>query len=216
MSKIYVDTFSEMARKYGTYIVAGSTVLDTKYIYNNGSNRKGEVYNTSYVFDMDGKIIGKQSKVHPIDLELSEGLDLTPAPLTDIDVIKTPIGNIGIAICYDAFQEDVLDVLQEKGANILIQPSANPGQWTFEQQQSWMTGCYKAVVEEKRFRYAINPMLNGAAFDIEFYGQSSILSRDGDTKASFSQLPSSLGMEAIAKTDDTQEILVLTVPNPNK
>lgn len=218
MEKIYVNTFSDIAKKYRVFIVAGSTILpytsykvDKPEIFKK-SYRKivGNIYNTSYVFGPDGKIIGSQRKVHLIELEEAT-LGISPADLNEIDVVKTPIGNLGIAICYDAFHNDVLEILEKKGANILIQPSANPGPWNYEQQRDWLEGCYKAVVREKKFKYAINPMLIGKIFDLTFYGQSSILVNDEKQISNFLLLGPCKGIAKVAEKDDEEEILVFKI-----
>ena len=77
--------------------------------------------------------------------------------------------------------------LDRLGANVLIQPDANDGQWTGadgsdakEQWQplSWMGSAWRAVTDPSvRFTYAVNPMMVGNLSDTPFDGQSAILQR---------------------------------------
>ena len=136
------------------------------------------MYNTSYLFGPDGLVLGKQTKVHLIDLEQEAALHLDRGETEAISVIETPLGRIGIAICLDSFQDDVADALERGRTDILVQPSANPGPWSPEQQLDWLNSSYKRTVVEGRFAYGVNPMMTGAIWDLEFFGQSSIVARD--------------------------------------
>ncbi|MBT9258693.1 MAG: hypothetical protein KM310_02895 [Clostridiales bacterium] len=220
MAREYFSVFSDMAKTYGVYIQAGSIVLpDTQirdgqvYVAQKGK----EIYNVAFLFGPDGKVLGQQKKVHLIELEGPAGLDIVPAPLDQIHVIDTPLGKVGIAICLDAFEEDVLDRLVDEGARILLQPSANPGEWSEWQRKDWLRGSYKAVMEDGRFPYAVNPMMTGNIFDLGFYGQSSVVSAATETPLrNYKGLPPTDGFAAVAETDGSEEILVVKVPHPAK
>ncbi|MBE3578203.1 MAG: carbon-nitrogen hydrolase family protein [Limnochordales bacterium] len=178
IARTYISVFARAARDFRAYIVAGSTTLPDL-----DGNDRAEVYNVAYVFDPHGRVIGRQRKVHLIELE-ARGLDLSPAPLEQLHPISTSLGEIGVAICYDGFFTDVRNHLRAQGAEILVQPSANPGIWTPEQQLDWLNGAWTATLTEgeestSRFQLAINPMLVGRLFDLEFQGQSAIIAAHG-------------------------------------
>ncbi len=169
--KIYLSTFQKAAREYGAWIVAGSAAL-----------RWGEtsrVYNTAPVLTPAGDVIYRQHKVHLVELEGRQGLDLNAAPLNYMSVVQSPFGSLGVAVCLDAFQEEVLDRLEGLGSQILIQPSANNGPWNEWQKTDWLRSGYEAVYKKKRFALAINPMLVGNLWDLKFEGQSSIINQKG-------------------------------------
>jgi len=220
IAQAYFDTFSGLARKHQVYIVAGSVPLphykitDGQVLYQEGATGP-QIYNTSYLFDIDGKVIGYQDKVHLLELEQEEGLHLTPGILEDIEIFDTKIGRLGIAVCLDSFQEDIIDRLREQKADILIQPSANPLPWEKWQQQEWLQSSYKYTHELQYFKYAINPMMNGDFFDLSFYGQSSIISKEkSGSKKNFSDLPSQEGFLSISDSADKEEILVVEIELP--
>ncbi|MDI3270677.1 MAG: carbon-nitrogen hydrolase family protein, partial [Bacillota bacterium] len=200
------------------YIQACSIILPDTQIRDGKmllSQKGKEIYNVAFLFGPDGKVLGQQKKVHLIDLEGPAGLDIVPASVDDIQAIDTPLGKVGIAICLDAFHEDVLDRLVREGAQILLQPSANPEEWSLGQREDWLRGSYTAVMKDERFRYAVNPMMTGDIFDLGFYGQSSIISRVTDTApTNYEGLPPTDGFAALARTDRDEEILVVKVPNP--
>ncbi len=218
MARLYVDVFSRAAAKYGVYLVAGSIPLPD-YVSGIGEgNLKPagpEVYNVSYFFGPDGKVIGRQKKVNLIEMEGAAGLDLVPGTLEELDVFDTPLGRVGIAICLDAFKEDVLRRLQEKGAEILVQPSANPAAWSAEQQEEWLDSSWKAVASQQQFAYAVNPMMTGQVLDLGFFGQSSIIAREaGDAGKGYAATGGRKGFLSVAGRADSEEIVIARVTHP--
>ena len=217
IAETYFETFSRLAKKYNFYIVAGSvplphyTITDGQVLYQERAISP-QIYNTSYLFDIDGKVIGYQDKVYLLELEKEEGLHLTPGSLDDIEVFDTNIGRLGIAVCLDGFKEDVIDRLREQKADILIQPSANPLPWEKWQQEEWLESSYKYTHELQYFKYAINPMMNGEFFDLTFFGQSSIISKEkSGSENNFNELPPQEGFLSISESDDKEEIMVVEI-----
>ncbi|MFW6007052.1 MAG: nitrilase-related carbon-nitrogen hydrolase [Halanaerobiales bacterium] len=213
----YFNVFSEMAARYEVYLVAGSVILPD-YPVNKGkvdieTPPDNKVYNISYLFGPDGSIIGKQKKVNLIDLEKEEALNLNKGTIEELEVFDTELGKIGIAICLDAFEDEVIEKLQEQGADILVQPSANPGAWTREQQLDWLNGSYKRVYLESKFKYGINPMMVGSIWEINFYGQTSIISKNNKGNINgYNNLKKLPGFLKTADSEDKEEIIVKEVP----
>lgn len=171
VERIYLSTFSKAAQKYEAWIVAGSATL-----------RWGEtkrVFNTSPVIAPSGRIVYRQHKVHLVEMEGKEGLQLDAAPLNYMSAVQTPMGSLGVAICLDAFKQEVRDRLRGLGSQVFIQPSANNGPWSDWQQKDWLHSSFAAVAEKKEFLLAINPMLVGHLWDLVFEGQSSIIDQNG-------------------------------------
>ena len=74
--------------------------------------------------------------------------------------------------------------LDHLGADVLLQPDANPGRWTGSGSQDpwqpleWMSSSWRAVADPTvGFRYAVNPMMVGNLADLPFDGQSAIVER---------------------------------------
>lgn len=171
IERIYLSTFTKAAREYGAWIVAGSATL-----------RWGEtkrIYNSSPIITPTGDVIFRQHKVNLVDMEGTSGLDLEPAPLNYVSVVQSPFGDLGVAVCLDAFEATLRERLIGLGAEIFVQPSANNGPWNEWQQQDWLRSSYQAVADNKEFKIAINPMLVGSIFDLTFEGQSAIIDRNG-------------------------------------
>lgn len=113
-----VLAMSTLARKHNVYLVGGSIPE---------IDNDGKVYNTCYVFNRKGEIIGKHRKVHLFDvnfglIKFHESDTLTAG--NRFDTIDTEFGKIGVNICFDVrFPEGMrLQVLE--GANIIFLPAA--------------------------------------------------------------------------------------------
>jgi len=217
MAETYLDTFSRAARTYGVYIAAGSIPLPAIDLGGHGARVVDHrIYNTAYLFDPSGDIVGTQRKVHLIDLEGPQMLGLTPSPSGEIRAYSTELGTLGLAICLDAFQEDVIRALAAQGTQILVQPSANPAPWSRPQQEDWLNGSYRAVQIRRVCRYAVNPMMTGRLWEIAFYGQSSIITSEPTPPArGYRDLGPMVGFLQVASSDSDEEILVARVPHPD-
>lgn len=171
LERIYLTAFIRAARQYGAWIVAGSATLRW--------GQTSRIFNTAPVITPTGQVLYRQHKVNLVEMEGKGGLDLEPAPLNYMGAVQSPFGNLGVAICFDAFFPEVRESLRNLGATILLQPSANNGPWNDWQQEDWLRSSYQAVVRNKEFRLAVNPMLVGGLWDLEFEGQSSIIDQHG-------------------------------------
>lgn len=216
----YVELFGSLARQYGCYLVAGSAVFpDHRLDHGQARLLPGKsAYNTSYLFGPDGSVLASQRKVHLVDLEGEAYLDLTPAPLDSLTVVPTPLGRVGIAICFDAFHEDVLQRLRDQGVQILVQPSANPRVWDDWQRDDWVRGSWQAVLEGRgRPLYAVNPMMVGSLFDLAFEGQSGIFTAHPSLgrEAAYAGRPARPGALALASGWEGSEVLAVAVPHPD-
>lgn len=221
IAETYFEVFSDVAREYGVYVVGGSVILppyrmeDGVVDWQRGPARH-QVHNTSYLFGPDGLVLGKQDKIDLIELEAEGALNLNPGSVADLSVIDTPLGKIGLAICKDAFSDEITEALVSQGAQILVQPSANPGPWHEEQQLDWLRSSHLMVADHGRFSYAVNPMLNGPLWDIDFYGQSAIVDINAaDAGLGYTDLGSAAGFVSVAEADDSEELLVAVVTHPD-
>jgi len=192
---VYEKVFSDVARKYGVYLVAGSAPITV--------NGKGP-YNTSYFFDPYGSRLSIQRKVNLTSDE--PGLGLVQSELKDIQAVKFTVGKkqatVGVEICLDAFnpyietdmrkpaqEGDVRGKMRELEANILIQISANPGKWFgtlpngTPQDVDWREGLDDQIQENPTAKYGLNPMAVGTLFKgITFEGVSTIIADKALTK----------------------------------
>lgn len=109
---------SERAREHGI-VLAGGTIPELA---------EGErVYNTALVHGPDGVLLASYRKIHLFDVELP-GLTLkeskSVAPGDTPVCVDTPAGKLGLSVCYDVRFPELYRVLAERGAEILLVPSA--------------------------------------------------------------------------------------------
>jgi predicted amidohydrolase len=101
------EVLSDLSRKKGMYIVAGLTESD------------GEKYYNSAVLTGPDGFIGVYRKTH---LFFEENLYFTPGN-SGFKVWDTPIGRIGIMICFDWFFPESMRTLALMGADVIAHPS---------------------------------------------------------------------------------------------
>lgn len=144
------QTLSRIAKEYNIYLIAGSV-----------PESEGEaIYNTSYVFDPHGHLIGKHRKIHLFDIDVPGKISFfesdTLAAGNQMTVVDTVFGKIGVAICFDIRFSELFREMAVEGAHILVVPAAfnettGPAHWelTFRMravdQQLFMVGCAPAL-----------------------------------------------------------------------
>ena len=106
-----VITMAVLAKKHHTYLVCP---IDRQ----SGPDR----VNSAILIDRNGQVIGVYDKVYPYWSEF----DLRPPvqPGQEVKVFTTDFGKLGLAICFDVNFPEVWNRLAEKGAEIVIWPSA--------------------------------------------------------------------------------------------
>ena len=113
-----VAAIAEKARAHDTYVALGMIL------------REGEEnFNATVLFDRKGEVAGVYRKVHTvIDWEeknptITEG-GMTPGK--DFPVFECDFGRLGILICFDMAYPDGWTTLGERGAEIVVVPTASP------------------------------------------------------------------------------------------
>ena len=141
---------SAYAKQYGVYLIGGS--MPEK-------DAEGNVYNTSYIFDREGKQIGKHRKVHLFDIDIKGGQTFKESDtLTAGDsdtVFDTEFGKIGVMLCFDIRFPELSRMMVNDGAKVIFVPAAfnmttGPAHWELSfrtralDNQIYMVGCAPA------------------------------------------------------------------------
>lgn len=141
---------SGYAKQYGIYLIGGS--MPEK-------DAEGNVYNTSYIFDREGKQIGKHRKVHLFDIDIKGGQTFKESDtLTAGDsdtVFDTEFGKIGVMLCFDIRFPELSRMMVNDGAKVIFVPAAfnmttGPAHWELSfrtralDNQIYMVGCAPA------------------------------------------------------------------------
>ena len=141
---------SAYAKQYGVYLIGGS--MPEK-------DAEGNVYNTSYIFDREGKQLGKHRKVHLFDIDVKGGQTFKESDtLTAGDsdtVFDTEFGKIGVMLCFDIRFPELSRMMVNDGAKVIFVPAAfnmttGPAHWELSfrtralDNQIYMVGCAPA------------------------------------------------------------------------
>lgn len=88
----------------------------------------GKLANRGYVIDASGEIRARYDKMHLFDVDLPTGESwresATYARGERAVTVDTPLGRLGLAICYDLRFPDLFRALSDAGATILSIPAA--------------------------------------------------------------------------------------------
>ncbi len=110
----------EFACRHGLWLHAGSMLERVP-----GEER---IYNTTVVFDPEGREVGRYRKIHLFDIVAPDGKayreSTTVAPGHDLFVYEAGGFRIGAAICYDLRFSRLFDQLAENKVDLVILPAA--------------------------------------------------------------------------------------------
>lgn len=121
--------FSHLAKVHNVYLSAG-TIPEL--------GEDGRIYNTAYVFDRQGRQVGKHRKAHLFDIDIQGGQYFkeseTLSPGNEVTVCDTEFGKVGLCICYDFRFPELARQMVNRGAQIFIVPAAfnmttGPAHW---------------------------------------------------------------------------------------
>lgn len=119
---------SRLAKELKVYIVGGSIP----------EREKDKIYNTSFVFDPEGSLVARHRKMHLFDIDIEGGISFKESDTLgsgrEVTVFQTPFCKIGLAICYDMRFPELMRLLAEKGAEVVVVPAAfnmttGPAHW---------------------------------------------------------------------------------------
>jgi deaminated glutathione amidase len=112
---------SETARSLGLWILGGTTVIK-------GDSAR-RVSNTSLLVDAQGKRVARYDKIHLFDVAIPgrneqylESTHVTPG--RKVVVADTPVGRLGLSVCYDMRFPELYRELVARGAQWLAMPAA--------------------------------------------------------------------------------------------
>ena len=112
--------FAALARRHGVWLVAGTIPM--------AGDDPHRARAACLVFDARGQRVARYDKLHLFDVEVEGDAtyreSATLEPGTDIVTVETPLGCMGVAVCYDLRVPEQFRVMVDRGADFFVLPSA--------------------------------------------------------------------------------------------
>ncbi len=126
-----------------------------------------QYFNTSLLLSPDGDILAMYRKIHLFGFQSKETQILTPGttPIT----VSTPLGNIGMATCFDLRFPELFRTMVDHGAQLFLVCSA----WPYPRLDPWILFNRVRALENQCFLISANAcgMNNG----VQFTGHSMVV-----------------------------------------
>ena len=114
------SALQEMAQKHGVWLHSGSMPL----LADDGERR----VNRSHVIAADGGIRARYDKIHMFDVALPSGENWRESATyvggDRLTIVDTPLGRMGLSICYDLRFPELYRALADRGATVIAIPAA--------------------------------------------------------------------------------------------
>jgi predicted amidohydrolase len=166
------DFLSRTSRELGMWIVAGTTPIR--------AGDDGRVAAASLVYNASGERVARYDKIHLFDVDIpgraeSYRESAHVAPGREPVVVDTPVGRLGLSVCYDVRFPELFRRLSSAGAQVITVPAAFTGPTG---RAHWETLLRARAIEN--LCYVIAPAQSGIhANGRETYGDSMIVDHWG-------------------------------------
>jgi len=115
------EFLSQTAKKYGIWLVGGTVPLQ--------AHDAGKVRAACMLYDDRGQRTARYDKVHLFDVHLVDADEryvesATIEPGDAVVVADTPLGRVGLAVCYDLRFPEMFRAMLDKGVEIIAIPAS--------------------------------------------------------------------------------------------
>ena len=112
----------ELARRYGVWLLVGSMPLISR-------ENPDLITTSSLLFDEQGEIRARYDKLHMFDVDINDAHGHYRESDTyqhgqHLTVVDTPVGRLGMTICYDLRFPALFQALRAQGAELISVPAA--------------------------------------------------------------------------------------------
>lgn len=116
------EAIANMAKRYNVWILIGSMPLISR-------EDPERITSSSILIDSKGNIQARYDKIHMFDVNIEDEQGTYNESVTyqrgeHITVVDTPVGRLGMTICYDLRFPGLFQALREQGAEIISVPAA--------------------------------------------------------------------------------------------
>ncbi len=174
-----VDRYRALAKEHGLWLSLGG--------FQERGPDEQHAYNTHLLVDDAGELVSVYRKLHLFDVDIPGGPRLLESKATargDSLVVKgTPVGKVGMSICYDLRFAELYLALRKRGAEVLLVPAAftsttGKAHWeTLLRARAIETQCYVAAAAQHG-RHNERRESHGEAMIIDPWG--AVLARCGE------------------------------------
>lgn len=141
------NALAQMARQNNLWLVGGTipilansvdsvdSVNSVDSVDSHANKSHPQIFNRCYVWNNQGQVVAHYDKIHLFDVEVSEKLGEklsetiyresdTFVPGKEIISVESPVGKLGLSVCYDLRFPELYRNLLQQNAEILLIPSA--------------------------------------------------------------------------------------------
>ncbi len=171
---------SDAARSAGVWLLAGS--------FNERIDRPDKLSNTSLLFDPEGAVAASYRKIHLFDVTVGDEVVARESERNlagdEVVVADTPLGALGLSICYDVRFPELYRTLALQGAEILAVPSNFA---MFTGKDHWEVLLRARAIENGA--WVVAPATTGRHGGFASYGRSLVVDPWGTVTACASDGP---------------------------
>lgn len=119
----FITQCKQLALKHSVWLSLGGFHLKAE------ADGAEKTKNTHVIIDSDGNIRASYAKTHLFDLSLEGSVNLMESSYVKagdkiVSPVPTPVGRVGLSICYDMRFPELALTLAQQGADVLTYPSA--------------------------------------------------------------------------------------------
>ena len=199
-----------LARRLDVWLLVGSLVMLAE------GDPDQRLANRSFLIASTGEVVARYDKIHMFDARLGDGRAVGEsrhyAGGSQAVVVQTPLGTIGMSVCYDLRFPQLYRELASGGAQILVIPSA----FTAETGRAHWEPLLRARAIETGC-YVLAPATCGThPGDWQTYGHASIIDPWGQVLDSCGEEPGTFCMAEIdvARCDEVRSRIPSLRTNP--
>ena len=144
------DFMAKCAKENSVWIIAGTIPLST--------SNPNKVSPACLVYNDQGEVVARYDKIHLFDARLGvTGEEYCESEYyqagTQVVTVDTPVGKIGLSICYDLRFPELYRQLREQGADIFVLPAAFTA---ITGRMHWRTLLRTRAIENQCYMIAAN------------------------------------------------------------
>ncbi|MDQ8036747.1 MAG: carbon-nitrogen hydrolase family protein [Pedobacter sp.] len=122
-----LERLGHLARELDLWIVAGTLPAATRP--DGRRIEDGRVRTASHVIDSDGEVVARYDKIHLFDVDVDDAQgsyreSATFEPGAVPVCVNTPVGRLGLTVCYDLRFPELFRALLDDGAELVSVPAA--------------------------------------------------------------------------------------------